>query len=198
MVTRSDFPVIAIGASAGALDAVRHITEALPRDCAAAIAVVFHVGPYPSHLLEILSWHGKLPVVFGEDGAVLEPGRIYVAPPDQHMLLESPGRIRVVNGSPVHNTRPAVDPLFASAAATFGSRVVGVVLSGKGKDGATGLRLIKNHGGLALVQDPVEAPVPQMPAAAFAADDPEVLPIDRLARRVAEFCAGLKDERPRP
>jgi len=161
--------------------------SATERDCAAAIAVVFHVGPYPSHLPEILSWHGKLPAVFGEDGAVLEPGRIYVAPPDQHMMLERPGRIRIVSGSPVHHTRPAVDPLFASAAATFGSRVVGVVLSGRGTDGATGLRLIKNHGGLALVQDPVEAPVPQMPAAAFAQDDLEVLPIAQLTRRVADF-----------
>lgn len=189
MPTRSDFPIIAIGASAGALEAVRQITEALPRDCAAAIAIVFHIGPYPSHLPEILSWHGNLPVVFGEDGAVLEPGRIYVAPPDQHMLVESPGRIRIVSSLPVHHTRPAVDPLFASAAETFGSRVVGVVLSGRGKDGATGLRLrlIRNHGGLALVQDPVEAPVPQMPAAAFAEDDPEVLPIDQI-KRVAEFC----------
>jgi two-component system, chemotaxis family, protein-glutamate methylesterase/glutaminase len=175
----TDFPLIAIGAAAGALDAVRYITEALPRDCAAAIAVVFHTGP-------------KLPVVFDEEGADLEPGRVYVAPPDHHMLLEPPGRIRVVRGSPIHNTRPAVDPLFASAAATFGPRVVGVVLSGRGKDGADGLRTIKNHGGLALVQDPVEAPEPQMPAAAFAHDDPEVLPIDRLARRVAEFCAGMK------
>jgi two-component system chemotaxis response regulator CheB len=188
----TDFPLIAIGAAAGALNAVRYITEALPRDCAAAIAVVFHTGRYPSHLPEILSWHGKLPVVFGEEGADLEPGRVYVAPPDHHMLLEPPGRIRVVRGSPIHNTRPAVDPLFASAAATFGPRVVGVVLSGRGKDGADGLRTIKNHGGLALVQDPVEAPEPQMPAAAFAHDDPEVLPIDRLARRVAEFCAGMK------
>jgi two-component system chemotaxis response regulator CheB len=108
------------------------------------------------------------------------------------MLLESPGRIRVVSGSPVHSTRPAVDPLFASAASAFGSRVVGVVLSGRGKDGAIGLRLIRNHGGLALVQDPVEAPVPQMPAAAFAEDSPEVLPIAQLARRVAEFCSGMK------
>jgi two-component system chemotaxis response regulator CheB len=187
----AEFPVIAIGASAGALDAVRYITEALPRDCAAAIAVVFHIGPHPSHLPEILSWHGKLPVVFGEEGAPLEPGRVYVAPPDHHMLLDTPGRIRIVRGLPVHNTRPAVDPLFASAAATYGRRVVGVVLSGRGHDGAAGLRIIKNHGGLALVQDPVEAPVPQMPAAAFALDDPEVLPIDQLAKRVAEFCAGL-------
>jgi two-component system, chemotaxis family, protein-glutamate methylesterase/glutaminase len=187
----AEFPVIAIGASAGALDAVRRITEALPRDCAAAIVVVFHVGAIPSQLPEILTWRGKLPVLFAEDGAALEPGRIYVAPPDHHVLLEGPGRIRLDRGSKVHNTRPAVDPLFASAAAAFGRRVVGVVLGGRSKDGATGLRKIKDHGGLALVHDPDEASVPQMPAAAaVAAANAEVLRIDRLARRVAEFCAG--------
>jgi two-component system, chemotaxis family, protein-glutamate methylesterase/glutaminase len=186
----AEFHVIAIGASAGALDAVRRITEALPRNCAAAIVVVFHVGAIPSQLPEILSWHGKMPVLFAEHGAALEPGRIYVAPPDHHVLLEGPGRIRLDHGSKVHNTRPAVDPLFTSAAAAFGRRVVGVVLSGRSKDGATGLKKIKDHGGLALVHDPEEASVPQMPAAAVAMASAEVLKIDRLALRVAQFCAG--------
>jgi two-component system, chemotaxis family, protein-glutamate methylesterase/glutaminase len=187
----TEFPVIAIGASAGALDAVRCITEALPRDCAAAIVVVFHVGAIPSRLPEILNWRGKLPALFAEDGAALEPGHIYVAPPDHHVLLERPGRIRLDRGSKVHNTRPAADPLFASAAATFGTRVVGVVLGGRSEDGAIGLRKIKDYGGLALVHDPEEALVPQMPAAAVvAAVNAEVLRIERLARRVAQFCAG--------
>jgi two-component system chemotaxis response regulator CheB len=123
----ADFHVIAIGASAGALDAVRRITEALPRNCKAAIIVVFHVGAIPSQLPEILSWHGRMPVLVAEHGADLEPGRIYVAPPDHHVLLEGPGRIRLDRGSKVHNTRPAVDPLFTSAAEAFGPRVVGVV-----------------------------------------------------------------------
>ena len=118
----ADFPVLAIGASAGGLEAVRRITEALPRNCGAAVALVVHVGRLPSQLPEILNWHGKLPATFAEEGAVLEPGRIYVAPPDRHMLLEVPGRIHLDDGTPVHHTRPAVDPLFASAAATFGQR----------------------------------------------------------------------------
>ena len=186
----SEFHVIAIGASAGALDAVRRITEALPRNCAAAIVVVFHVGSIPSRLPEILSWHGKMPVQFAEDGAALEPGRIYVAPPDYHVLLEGAGRIRLDRGLKIHNTRPAVDPFFASAAAAFGRRVVGVVLSGRSNDGANGLKKIKDNGGLALVHDPEEAAVPQMPVAAVAAANAEVLRIDLLARRVAQFCAG--------
>ncbi len=193
-----EFPIVAIGAGTGGLDPVRQITEALPRNCAAAVAVVFHTGAQPSDLPEILSWHGKLPVIPGKVGESLEPGRLYVAPPDHHML-RSRGGIQVDRGAKVHGTRPAVDPLFVSAARSFGARVVGVVLSGLGRDGAAGLRTIHNHGGLALIQDPVEASVPDMPAAAFADNAPEVLPIELLARRVAGFCAGmtaLKGERP--
>ena len=137
--------------------------KALPRNCKAAIIVVFHVGAIPSQLPEILSWHGRMPVLFAKHGADLEPGRIYVAPPDHHVLLDGSGRIWLDHGSKVHNTRPAVDPLFTSAAAAFGRRVVGVVLSGRSKDGATGLKKIKVHGGLALVHDPEEAAVPEMP-----------------------------------
>jgi two-component system chemotaxis response regulator CheB len=186
----ADFPVVAIGASAGGLESVRRITEALPRNCGAAVALVVHVGRQPSQLPEILNWHGKLPAAFAEEGAVLEPGRILVAPPDRHMLIEASGRIHLDDGSLVHHTRPAVDPLFASVAATYGRRVVGVVLSGRGSDGADGLRVIKQHGGLALVEDPARAAAPQMPMAAVASDDPEVLPLDQLARRISRFCAG--------
>jgi two-component system chemotaxis response regulator CheB len=182
------FPIVVIGAAAGGLDPVRHIVEGLPLGCAAAIAVVFHSGAQPSDVPEILSWHGKLPTSFGNEGTPLEPGRLYVAPPDHHMLL-SRGGIHLDRGSKVHDMRPAIDPLFISAAAAYGSRVVGVVVSGKGRDGAAGLRTIHNHGGLSLVQDPVEAAVSDMPAAAFDEDAPEVLPIDQLARRVAAFCA---------
>lgn len=187
----SEFPIVAIGAGSGGLDPVRTITEALPHECDAAIAVVFHTGAQPSALPEILSWHGRLPVVFGRSGAPLQPGCLYVAPPDHHMLVSRVG-IHLDRGTKVHNTRPAVDPLFVSAAMAFGPRVVGVVLSGLGSDGAAGLRTIRNHGGLALIQDPVEAASPQMPAAAFAQDDPEVLPIEQLAGRIVRFCAGMK------
>jgi two-component system chemotaxis response regulator CheB len=106
------------------------------------------------------------------------------------MLVEGAGRIRLDRGVKVHNTRPAVDPLFESAAAAFGRRVVGVILSGRSRDGAIALKKIKDQGGLALVHDPEEAAVPQMPAAAVAEANAEVLRIDLLAHRVAQFCAG--------
>ncbi len=185
----SEFPIVAIGAAAGGLDPVRRITEALPHHCGAAVLVVFHSGAQPSALPEILSWHGKLPVVFGEQGTPLETGRLYVAPPDRHMLLSRVG-IHLDSGTRVHGTRPAIDPLFVSAAMAFGPRVIGVGLSGLGRDGAAGLRTIGACGGLALTQDPAEAAAPDMPAAAVNQGHPEILPIDRLARRVARFCAA--------
>jgi two-component system chemotaxis response regulator CheB len=185
-----EFSVVVIGASVGGLTPVRTIAEALPARCKAAIAVTIHVGAYPSVIPEILNWYGKVRAAFGRDGDVLTAGRIYVAPPDHHMLFEEPGVIRLDRGAKVHATRPAIDPMFASAARLYGRRVVGVVLSGKGNDGAAGLRLIGHHGGLALAQDPSEAPAPQMPAAAMATDDPQLLPIAEIARRVVAFCAA--------
>src|SRR5258705_13614420 len=115
-----DFPVIVIGASASGLNAVRTITEALPADCKAAFAVVFHVGHGPNVLPEILNWHGKLPALFGQQGATFESGRIYVAPSDCHMLLMPPGRAHLDRGAPVHRARPTIDPLFVSAAKLYG------------------------------------------------------------------------------
>jgi len=186
-----EFPIVAIGAAAGGLDPVRRITEALPHHCGAAILVVFHNGAQPSSLPEILSWHGKLPVVFAEEGTPLKTGRLYVAPPDRHMLLSRVG-IHLDSGTKVHGTRPAIDPLFVSAAMAFGPRVVGVVLSGLGQDGAAGLRTISERGGLALTQNPSEAAAPEMPTAAINQADAEILPIERLAPRVARFCFGMK------
>jgi two-component system, chemotaxis family, protein-glutamate methylesterase/glutaminase len=187
----SEFPVVAIGASVGGLDAVRLMTAALPRNCGAAVLLVMHIGARQSDLPQILSWHGKLPAAFAREGDRLETGRLYVAPPDRHMLLVAPGVVHLDAGPMVHNTRPAIDPLFMSAAATYGPRVVGVVLSGRGRDGAEGLRMIEQMGGMALAEDPARAAEGAMPAAAVASDDPEILPIDRQAKRVVQFCSGM-------
>jgi two-component system chemotaxis response regulator CheB len=187
----SEFPVVAIGASVGGLDAVRLMTAALPRNCGAAVLLVMHIGARQSDLPQILSWHGKLPAAFAREGDRLETGRLYVAPPDRHMLLVAPGVVHLDAGPMVHNTRPAIDPLFMSAAATYGPRVVGVVLSGRGRDGAEGLRMIEQMGGMALAEDPARAAEGAMPAAAVASDDPEILPIDRRAKRVVQFCSGM-------
>jgi two-component system chemotaxis response regulator CheB len=178
-------PIIAVGASSGGLGPLRRITEQLPRNCGATLFVVMHAGA-DSLLPQILSWHGKLRVEFACNGERIKPGRIYVAPSDFHMRVGA-GLIRLDQGPKVHNARPAVDPLFASVAITYGKQAMGIVLSGAGDDGGAGLIEIEKHGGSVLVQDPREAASPSMPEAAIAADDPECLSIDDIAIRVRDL-----------
>ncbi len=103
-------------------------------------------------------------------------------------MLLGPALVRLSQGSKVHYTRPAVDPLFLSAARAHGKRVIGVVLSGNGSDGAAGLKAIKEHGGTSLVQHPEDAETPSMPHAALAEDHPEPMSIQEIAQRVTSFC----------
>lgn len=159
--------IVVIGTSAGGVEALRRLAGQLPKDFPAAILVVLHLAPgHRSVLSEILSRAGHLPAVHPEDGMPLEPGHIYVAPNDRHLLVE-PGRVRVVKGPRENNHRPAVDPLFRSAARAYGPRVVGVVLTGALDCGSAGLLAVKAQGGLAVVQDPRDAYCPDMPRSAL-------------------------------
>jgi two-component system chemotaxis response regulator CheB len=180
-------PIVVIAASAGGLPPLRHIAAALPAGCTASVFVVFHIGSSDSHLPEILNFSGIVPAAFAENETSIEAGRIYVAPPDRHMLLQ-PGWIRLNREAKVHYTRPAADPLFISAAHVYGERVMGIVLSGGDGDGAEGLRIIKKYGGAALVQAPEEAWEPSMPHKALLADHPTPLSIEEIAQRVRTFC----------
>jgi two-component system chemotaxis response regulator CheB len=159
--------IIVIGASAGGVKAVSTIASQLPTDLPAAVFVVIHTSPYsPSHLPEILARAGPLPAVHPVDGEPITPGRVYVAPSDRHLLLE-PGRVRLTRGPRENRFRPAVDPLFRSAALAYGPRVVGVILTGALDDGAAGLWVVKMCGGIAIVQDPEDAHFPWMPRSAL-------------------------------
>ena len=158
--TRRD--VVAIGASAGGVNALLALCGLLPANFPAAVLVVLHVGQNPSVLPMLLSSRGHNRARHGENGLEIETGTIYVAPPDRHMLVEQ-GRIVLSKGAKEHHTRPAVDPLFRSAALDYGPRVVGVVLTGRLDDGTAGLRAIKDCGGMAIVQDPADAEYPAMP-----------------------------------
>jgi len=161
--------VIVVGASAGGVEALRALVARLPGNLAAAIFVVLHIPPsVPSALPRILSSAGSLPAHHPEDGEPIEPGHIYVAPPDYHLLVY-PGRVRLWRGPRVNRARPAVDTLFNSAARAYGSRVIGVVLSGALDDGSAGLALIKSVDGLAVVQHPRDALVASMPESALKA-----------------------------
>jgi two-component system, chemotaxis family, protein-glutamate methylesterase/glutaminase len=153
--------IVVIGASAGGLEALRQLTGSLPDDFPAAVAIVLHVGE-DSYLPEILGRSARLPVAAPRSGEPIQPGTIYVAPPAKHMLVHD-GHIVLRRGPRENLARPAIDPLFRSAACSFGGNCIGVVLTGALGDGAAGLQTIKRCGGIAVVQDPADAAVPDMP-----------------------------------
>ena len=157
--------IIVIGGSAGAVQPLRRIVQDLPPDLPAAVFIVLHVGR-TSILADILARSGTIRVVRAESGAEIVPGTVYVAPPGRHLLLHEQ-HILLRRGPHENLARPAIDPLFRSAAATFGARVVGVVLSGALNDGTAGLHAVKRCGGIAVVQDPADADVGDMPRSAL-------------------------------
>jgi len=159
------FAVVTIGASAGGVAALQKIAAGLDAQAPAAYFVVIHVGRHPSYLPSILNAAGMVPAQFAEHGAVIVPGRIFVAPPDRHLLL-SKERMFLSRGPRENRSRPAIDPLFRSAAHRFGGRAIGVVLTGLLDDGTAGLRQIAICRGTTVVQDPGEAECPDMPASA--------------------------------
>jgi two-component system, chemotaxis family, protein-glutamate methylesterase/glutaminase len=160
--------IIVIGASAGGVQTLVELIGALPRDLPASVFIVIHVAPFgTSAMPAILSRSGPLPAVHPRDNELIVPGKVYIAPPDHHLILE-PDRVRISRGATENGYRPAVDVLFRTAAQIYGPRVVGVVLTGNLDDGTAGLALIKQYGGIAVVQDPEEADYPGMPRSAIA------------------------------
>lgn len=171
-----------IGTSSGGVEALRRLAGDLPPDLPAALFVVMHVPAWaPSGLPGILSRAGPLKAVHPEDGDRIEKGRIYVAPPDFHLLVER-GRVRLARGPKENRHRPAVDTLFRTAALAYGPRVVGVVLSGALNDGTAGLQAVKQRGGVAVVQDPGDALFSGMPESAleYVGTD-HCLPMEKIA-----------------
>jgi two-component system chemotaxis response regulator CheB len=178
--------IVVIGGSAGAIEALTELVAHLPAELDAALFVVVHSYPVGESMLPaILGRKSHLLTKVAEDGEAIECDRIYVAPRDCHMLLE-PGRVRLSSGPKESGHRPAIDPLFRTAAQAYGEQVVGVVVSGTLDDGSSGLRVIRRHGGTAIVQDPQEALFSQMPRNAIdAAHPPHVAPIKEIARLIA-------------
>ncbi|HTV03354.1 MAG TPA: chemotaxis protein CheB [Luteitalea sp.] len=159
--------IVVIGTSAGGIEALRVLVGTLPADFPAPICVVMHTSPEsPGILPDIIDRAGPLRAVSAHTGQRLQPGVIYVAPPDCHLLVE-PGLVRTTRGPRENRFRPAIDPLFRSAAQVFGPAAIGVVLTGNLDDGAAGLWTIKQLGGIAVVQDPEEAMFPSMPLSAM-------------------------------
>lgn len=176
--------LVVIGASRGGLDILKAVLSALPADFSVPILVAMHVGAYESRLPELLAAVCNLKVTHASDAEVIEPGTVLIAPPDRHMLVDG-NRIRLVLGAKENYSRPAIDPLFRSAAISHRERVIGVVLTGDLDDGTVGLQAIKACGGIALVQDPCEAEAPSMPSSAITYVEVDAcLPSSRIAERL--------------
>lgn len=194
--------IITIGVSAGGVQALSTVIAALPRELDAAVLIVMHVGQQYSALPQLLSLHSRLPVRHPEDGEALAPGVILVAPPDHHLLVaRAGGRLvaQLSRGPRENHSRPAIDPLFRSAAEHARERVIGVVLTGYLDDGSAGLHAIKECGGMAIVEDPKNAYAADMPRNALRATQVDlVLPLDAIGAALAELAAPSAPARPAP
>lgn len=191
--------LVVVGGSAGSIAVLHRIAAALPADFPADILAVVHLSPtHPSDLGSVLARASPLEVRFARNGDPIAHGRILLAPPNFHLLVRD-SRLELSHGPKENLARPAIDPLFRTAAASWGPGVIGAVLSGRLDDGTAGLRAVKQAGGIAVVQDPAEAENPDMPQSAldFAEVD-HVVPsdqlaglLDRLARTPAAARGGI-------
>ncbi len=186
--------IVVIGGSAGAIESLGKLVSLLPAQLDAAIFVVIHTYPLGDSLLPaILTRRGSLTAAAASDGEPIVCDRIYVAPPDCHLMLDQ-GRVTLSSGPKEEGHRPAIDPLFRSAATAYRERVIGVILSGTLDDGSTGLRLIRRQGGTAIVQEPKEALFPQMPENAIWSAKPQhVAPVAEIARLIASHAGKPGD-----
>jgi two-component system chemotaxis response regulator CheB len=159
--------IIVVGASAGGVEALQQLVSQFPPGLPAAVFVVLHMPPRTRSMLpEILTRAGRLPAMHPENGAGIEPGRIYVAPPDHHLVVER-GHVHLSLGPKEQHHRPCINVTFRSAASAYGDRVVAVVLTGELDDGTAGLWEVKRRGGIAVVQNPENAAFPSMPLSAL-------------------------------
>ena len=183
--------LIVIGASAGGVAALGSVLAALPAALPAAVLIVLHLPrDRPSRIAELLDAGCLLPVREADDKQPLQPGTVTFAPPDYHLLVEDEHTLALSMDAPVVFSRPAIDPLFESAAAVFGSDVLAILLTGASHDGSEGIAAVRAAGGLAWLQCPEEAEASTMPASALLhAGADAVLPLEQLCRRLKETFA---------
>lgn len=184
--------VVAIAASAGGLSALTRVLSALPSHFPAPILIVQHLDPrHPSLLAEILDHRIPLAVTEAREGDRLSAGRVYIAPPDRHLLVRPDGVLALSDSGRVRYVRPAADLLFQSLAESWGVGAVAVVLSGRGQDGADGVREIHRQGGIVIVQNEATADFFGMPGAAIETGDVDrVLPLEAIAPALIELTRG--------
>jgi len=187
--------LVVVGASAGGVEALRTLVSGFPAELAAAVVVVLHIPSGGTSVLpSILQRGGVLPVFTAEDGVLLRPGRIHVAPPDHHVVVQD-GVLRLSRGPTENGLRPAVDVLFRSAALARGAAVVGVVLSGTLDDGTAGMAAIKSRGGLTVVQSPDDAIYPGMPRSVLRhVEVDHVEPVARIGTLIADLVRDVAQD----
>jgi two-component system chemotaxis response regulator CheB len=181
-----------MGASWGGLGALERVLGGLPRGFRTPIAVAQHRSPDGSSegLARLLSAHSSVPVIDVEDKQPIEPGTVYLAPPDYHLYVEPDGFSLSVDDAVLYS-RPSIDVLFESAADVYRERLIAVVLTGANEDGAHGIATVKRLGGYAIVQNPVEAERPEMPRGALSAIDPDrVLSLGAIGQALLDLCAS--------
>lgn len=188
------YDLIVVGTSWGGLAALRTLVSGLPGTFTMAVALVQHRHKDSDHLLRtLLQEQSALPVYEVEDKMPLEQGRIYIAPPDYHTLVE-PGHFSLSTEAPVRFSRPSIDVTFLSAADSYGHRTVGIVLTGANADGSEGLRRISDRGGLAIIQDPASAESALMPTAAVrAVPRARVMALADMTKFIAALPAGVPE-----
>jgi two-component system, chemotaxis family, protein-glutamate methylesterase/glutaminase len=184
---RGRIEAVVIGASAGGVEALGLILPALPATFHPSLLIVLHLPrERPSLLVEIYERRCALPVREADDKEPIEPGTVYFAPPDYHMLVERNRQIALSTEEPVHYSRPSVDVLFESAAEVYGPRLLGVILTGANEDGAAGLHAIHRAGGVTVVQQPDSAKVPLMIVSALQRHPADfVLSLPQIAQLLA-------------
>ena len=188
--------IIAIGASAGGVDALRGVMAKLPADLDAAVFVTLHIGTHRSDLPWLLSRAGPLSATHPVDGEAIRAGHVYVAPPDHHMLVEA-GFIKLTKGPRENWARPAIDPMLRSAARAYGPNVIGVILTGGLNDGTAGMYEVKARHGTTMVQDPAEATAPTMPQSVIdnvAVD--HIVKLDQMAALLVRLVEEQQSLRP--
>jgi two-component system, chemotaxis family, protein-glutamate methylesterase/glutaminase len=188
--------VVVIGASAGGIEALQELLSQLPADLDATVLIVLHTSRHAGSLLpQIMQRVTRLPVVHPDDRHRIQKRNIYIAPPDLHLIVEGK-LLRTVQGPRENLHRPAIDPLFRSAASSYGRRVIGVILTGALDDGTAGLMVVRARGGEAIVQDPRDASFPSMPQSALEqVPDAHVLPLSKIASEIVRLtCEEIPDE----
>lgn len=186
------FEIVAIAASAGGVIALRDILAQFPPTMPVPVLVVQHLDRrHKTVLAEVIGRQAALTVKLAADNEIAEPGVVYVAPPDHHLLVNSDGRLSLSHSELVHFVRPSADLLFESLAGAFATRAIACVLTGTGSDGAMGVRAVKSRGGTVIVEDPATAAFDGMPAAAIATGSVDfVLPLEEIVPVIVGLVEG--------